>query len=370
MISLFDEVISEAGHRQRIAADPNHSAWVAASAGTGKTKVLSDRVLNLLLEGTAPERLLCLTYTRAAAAEMSERLAKTLALWASMPEPDLARTLAERSDEPPSGDRVRAARRLFARVLDAPGGLRIQTIHGFCQSLLARFPLEARVAPHFRVAEEATAEALLLEARRIVFSSRRADIASAIAEAAVQSTEEEFAELAGMLIKERARFARALRHHRGLDGLIATVQRLLGVTPELTTDAAIAAACQDGCFDRAGLRSAVRALLAGGRQDRERGQSIEAWLADPAARAQALTRYRLAFFTTEGEVRKKLISASAGSSAPGAQEALTAEAARLLALDDLCGRITVARATAALYRLADGILQKSPAERGARAARL
>lgn len=140
MISLFDEVISEAGHRQRIAADPNHSAWVAASAGTGKTKVLSDRVLNLLLEGTAPERLLCLTYTRAAAAEMSERLAKTLALWASMPEPDLARTLAERSDEPPSGDRVRAARRLFARVLDAPGGLRIQTIHGFCQSLWPAFP--------------------------------------------------------------------------------------------------------------------------------------------------------------------------------------------------------------------------------------
>jgi ATP-dependent helicase/nuclease subunit A len=356
MISLFDEVISEADRRQRIAADPNHSAWVAASAGTGKTKVLSDRVLNLLLEGTPPERLLCLTYTRAAAAEMSERLAKTLALWASMPEPELTRTLAEHSDEPPSGDRVRAARRLFARVLDTPGGLRIQTIHGFCQSLLARFPLEAGVAPHFRVAEEATAEALLLESRRSVFSSKQEDIAAAIAEAAVQSTEEEFAELTGMLIKERARFARALRHYRGLDGLIAAVHRLLEVSPELTTDAAIAAACEDGCFDGPGLRRAMTALLAGGQQDRGRGESIAQWLGEPGSRRQVLARYRTAFLTAEGEVRKVLITAAAGSSAPGAQEALAAEANRLIELDDLCGRITVARATAALYRLADGIL--------------
>ncbi len=358
MISLFDEAIGEADRRQRIAADPNLSAWVGASAGTGKTKVLSDRVLNLLLEGTPPERLLCLTYTRAAAAEMAERLAITLARWASMPEPELVRTLAERADEPPSGERVRAARRLFARVLDAPGGVRIQTIHGFCQSLLARFPLEARVAPHFRVAEEATAEALLLEARRTVFTAQRPDIADAIAEAAVQSTEEEFAELTGMLIKERARFARALRHYRGLNGLIAAVHRLLEVSADFTSDAAIAAACEDGCFDGPGLRRAMTALLAGGQQDQARGQAISDWLQNSGSRRQAFARYRTAFFTSTGEIRKSLISAGAASAAPGAQEALAAEADRLLALDDLCGRITVARATAALYRLADGILRE------------
>src|SRR5262245_19864270 len=254
MSSPLDAVIGEADLRQRIASNPNHSAWVAASAGTGKTKVLSDRVLHLLLEATPPERLRCLTYTRAAAAEMSERLARTLALWAATPEAELMRILAQRADEPPSGERVRAARRLFARVLDAPGGVRIQTIHGFCQSLLARFPLEARVAPHFRVAEEATAETLLLEARRAVFSSNRSDIAAAIAEAAVQSTEEDFAELTGMLIKERARFARALRRQGGLEPLIAAVHRVLEVAPDLTTAAAIAAACTDGCFDGSGLR--------------------------------------------------------------------------------------------------------------------
>src|SRR5262245_45027880 len=161
----------EAGSRQRRAADPRHSAWVAASAGTGKTKVLSDRVLNLLLQGAPPQRILCLTFTRAAAAEMSTRLAASLASWAAEPESRLAAALAELTGEAPSGERLRAARRLFARVLDTPGGLRIETIHAFCQSLLARFPIEAGVAPHFQIAEEATARELLAEARSRVFAA-------------------------------------------------------------------------------------------------------------------------------------------------------------------------------------------------------
>ena len=161
-----------------------------------------------------------------------------------------------------------------------------------------------------------------------------------------------------MLIKERARFARALRHYRGLDGLIAAVHRLLEVSADFTSDAAIAAACEDGCFDGPGLRRAMTALLAGGQQDQARGQAISDWLQNSGSRRQAFARYRTAFFTSTGEIRKSLISAGAASAAPGAQEALAAEADRLLALDDLCGRITVARATAALYRLADGILRE------------
>ena len=168
MTILIERPQSEADRRQRIAADPAPSAWVAASAGTGKTKVLTDRVLNLLLEGTPPQRLLCLTYTRAAAAEMSSRIAEVLAAWASMPEADLAKALDERAGEPPSGERLRRARRLFASVLDAPGGLKIQTIHGFCQSLLARFPVEAGIAPHFRLAEEVSAEDIVRRVFEVV----------------------------------------------------------------------------------------------------------------------------------------------------------------------------------------------------------
>ncbi len=360
MTLLMERALSETDRRQRIAADPAHSAWVGASAGTGKTKVLSDRVLNLMLEGSAPERLLCLTYTRAAAAEMSARLAQTLAQWASMPEPALAQALADRSGAAPSGEILRAARRLFARVLDAPGGMRIQTIHGFCQSLLARFPLEARLAPHFRVAEEATAMALLLEARRILFAragaGARPDIAAALDEVAVLASEEDFAELIGQVIAERGRFVRARRRHGGLEGLIVALNRLLEVPAGMTQDRAIAIACEDSAFDGAALRAAAAALAGGGVRDRERGQLIADWLAAPAMRVQELPAYRSCFFTKANEIRKSLVTRAAA--APGVEEALAAEAERLSRLDDLCGRIAAARASAALHRLADAILEE------------
>ncbi len=107
---------------QRRAADPRLSVWVSASAGSGKTKVLRDRVLRLLLDGARPERILCLTFTKAGAAEMSNRVATTLAEWASMPRGDLMRQLAELLGEDPLEEVEKKARGLFAKVLDAPGG--------------------------------------------------------------------------------------------------------------------------------------------------------------------------------------------------------------------------------------------------------
>ena len=114
--------------RQHQAADPAGSAWVAASAGTGKTKVLIDRLLRLLLDGTPPSRLLCLTFTKAAAKEMTLRLADKLRDWVSAGDAELTKELHELSGAAPDAKRRLAARRLFARVIDAPGGLRIDTI--------------------------------------------------------------------------------------------------------------------------------------------------------------------------------------------------------------------------------------------------
>ena len=127
---------------QRKAADPSGSAWVAASAGSGKTKVLSDRVLNLLLCGTAPEKILCLTFTRTAAAQMANKIMERLARWASVTQDVLYRELTELQGHAANEDRMACARQLFAKLLDTPGGLKVTTLHGFCQSLLKRFPLE------------------------------------------------------------------------------------------------------------------------------------------------------------------------------------------------------------------------------------
>ena len=133
--------IARANEAQRRASDPRVSAFVSASAGSGKTKLLTDRLLRLMLGGAKPERIQCLTFTKAAAAEMAMRLQRTLGGWVTMEDDKLDAQLRGIGVDP-SADQRRAARQLFAHVLDLPGGMRIGTIHAFCQSLLRRFPLE------------------------------------------------------------------------------------------------------------------------------------------------------------------------------------------------------------------------------------
>ncbi|MEO0717848.1 MAG: UvrD-helicase domain-containing protein, partial [Pseudomonadota bacterium] len=163
---------------QTRAARPGWSAWVSANAGSGKTRVLTNRVARLLLAGAEPSRILCLTYTKAAAAEMQNRLFDTLGRWAMATDADLLaavdRILAD-DEPPPSAEELEEARRLFAKALETPGGLKIQTIHAFCESLLSRFPLEARVSPHFQVIDESLTADLLAEARDAVIATRAED---------------------------------------------------------------------------------------------------------------------------------------------------------------------------------------------------
>ena len=156
---------------QRQAADPKASIFVTANAGSGKTTTLVDRVARLLLGGTQPEAILCVTYTKAAAAEMQRRLFQRLGDWSVMQDEDLRRQLAalqgmEEDDFTPA--QLSAARALFARALETPGGLKIQTIHAFCEKLLKRFPLEAGVSPGFKVMDDRDADEIAGEARERV----------------------------------------------------------------------------------------------------------------------------------------------------------------------------------------------------------
>jgi ATP-dependent helicase/nuclease subunit A len=149
------------------ASDPTVSAWVAANAGSGKTFTLANRVARLLLAGARPERILCLTFTKAAAAEMQGRLFFQLGRWSMLPDGDLRKALAEIGGE--TGDLAKA-RRLFAQALETPGGLKIFTIHAFCQIVLSRFPIEAGIPPGFTVLDENSARALIAEARQAVLA--------------------------------------------------------------------------------------------------------------------------------------------------------------------------------------------------------
>ncbi|MEM6588971.1 MAG: double-strand break repair helicase AddA [Pseudomonadota bacterium] len=144
--------------RQIEASNPDRSTWLSANAGSGKTKVLTDRVARLLLGGVDPQNVLCLTYTKAAASEMQNRLFKRLGEWAMLPDPKLREALDELGQENViTNDMLPKARRLFAGAIETPGGLKIQTIHSFCGALLRKFPLEAEVTPNFKEMEDRAA---------------------------------------------------------------------------------------------------------------------------------------------------------------------------------------------------------------------
>ena len=163
--------IATAGDPQRLAADPAISAFVTANAGSGKTKTLIDRVARLLLAGAKPETILCVTYTKAAAAEMQRRLYDLLGGWSVYDDASLSAELAKLEGRTPDAYDARSlskARALFASALETPGGLKIQTIHAFCEKLLRRFPLEAGVSPGFRVMDDSASAAVADAARKAV----------------------------------------------------------------------------------------------------------------------------------------------------------------------------------------------------------
>lgn len=344
----------------RPAADPEASVWVAASAGTGKTSVLTDRVLALLLAGTPPARILCLTFTKAAAAEMANRIADRLGRWATVTDAELARDVGKLTDQTPQDDLLQRARRLFARVIDAPGGLKIETIHAFCQSLLRRFPLEAGVVPHFQVMDERSAAELMDRARDgiLLRAWRGVDeaLAAALREVTGHIQEDEFRELMAGLARERGRLARLATGPRELESAIAAVYRCLGLRPGEDKDAVLAAALANDALDARALGAAAAALAAGSKDDQERGRIIAAWLTDQAKRGDQIDEYRKVFLTGEGEVRQRLATKAVLEAAPEVEGALRAEAERLTALGERIKAAVTAAATAALLTLGGAVL--------------
>ena len=342
---------------QHQASDPAASVWVGASAGTGKTKVLTDRVLRLLLGGTAPERILCLTFTRAAAAEMAIRISRELAEWTVADDETLARALAALTGGRPSRVTCDRARRLFATVLDVPDGLKIQTIHAFCQSLLRRFPLEADVAPNFEIADERMSAALLGTARARLLHAARPEVDDAIAAHLAAMTavvgEEGFGALLADVSGARDRFAAVMARHGSTAGAIAALRARLGVAERTTADSVLAEACAENAFDGEGLTSAARVLASGTVTDQRRAQTISGWLAaGRAGRRASFDAYRRAFFSQKNEPLQRLITTKLGDAQPEAADALAEEQERLGEFLVRWNAARVAESSAALIEVA------------------
>ena len=267
----------ETRRSQAAAADPAASAWVSANAGTGKTHVLTMRVLRLLLAGTDPQRILALTYTKAAAAEMATRVFARLAEWVTASDAELGARLGELLDRRPSAGEMRRARQLFAVAIETPGGLKVQTIHAFCERLLQRFPLEAGVPPGFEILDDHERAALLQEAADATLAEAAAaepgaPLARALASVVGFAAEASFDDLLGEALRQREWLDAAVRlDHDDGDGL-AEAERIYRLALDLLADASLEATDERlaGLFSEAEL-ARVRDVLACRRGQRRAG---------------------------------------------------------------------------------------------------
>jgi len=269
--------------RQALAADPGLSAWVSANAGSGKTHVLVNRVLRLLLDGVQPSRMLCITYTKAAAANMANRIFKALGAWATLEEAALGKALTDLTGRIPTAAERAKARRLFAEALETPGGLRIETIHAFCTRVLQAAPFEANVPPRFEVADDLAQAEMLREARRELLALVAAGPQGAEAQAldllAQLAAQDSFESMVQEALRQRALFSDANGRARDAGEMRAGIAAFLGIAPELSADAvkarfradlaalpglrALIEEFQAGSATRQNCASSLRTLLAG-----------------------------------------------------------------------------------------------------------
>jgi ATP-dependent helicase/nuclease subunit A len=328
---------------QAQASRPHAHVWLSASAGTGKTHVLSARVLRLLLADVAPECILCLTFTKAGAAEMAERVHGTLARWVQIDETALFHDLEALGEA--SGPEARArARLLFAKVLDATGGgLKIQTIHSFCQSLLAAFPLEAGLVPGFKPLDDRAQSELSRAALIAMIEQAERSHDSALI-GAIEALALRLGEQATV-----AYFAKCVPASRLLDALPENLASFLLLLLDLPddVDAYIAAHCADEAICAADVRSIAAANRDWGtKTGLAIADTVGLWLNADLAERVALIEPLLACLVTKDGLAKNRNNEKLLVLEPGYTALAESIGAQLRALADLPGQVAYARAAA------------------------
>lgn len=365
--------VAAAEHGQREASRPDASAWVSANAGSGKTKVLIDRVARLLLTGAEPDEILCVTYTRAAAMEMQARLYRRLGGWCVAEEEALAGELARLEgvgrDEVDPG-RIGRARELFARALETPGGLRIETIHAFCARLLRRFPLEADIPPGFAEMDERQAIDLWREARNEA-ADEAARAGGALSEAFgfVARADGLKGGALDAVWRRRSDVLAWIDRSGGVEPAIEALKAIIGAGDE--SEAALLDRAMGPDLPRAEIERAIAALRgSGSKEDGRRASSLEAALG-PGPAATRLESYLNAIRTGEGSLRKSIATKETITAHPdllkllGTGDPLGTETCRMLKVEQEVLKARCFERSAALLRAADASLRRYTAKKAA-----
>ncbi|MCB1509976.1 MAG: double-strand break repair helicase AddA [Hyphomicrobiaceae bacterium] len=356
-------LLAETERAQEIVSRPDTSAWVSANAGAGKTHVLMMRVLRLLLAGTPPERIMCLTYTKAAAAEMATRVFRRLSVWATLPDDALAKDLTKLTGGIPEAELLRAARQLFARAIEAPGGLKVQTIHAFCERLLQRFPLEARIPPGFSILDDEAAAQLRRDSIDTTLAEANAapdsELGRALTTCVGWAAEERFETLLGAALNQRAWLADVSLRGTSDDASLtaradAAYRALLGIRQEATADALeheLADVLNDGQ-----ILAIAGHLADGGKTDTETAAGLKRALAarDDAQRVALLGDV---FLTKTGTPRARLMLKAKAEEAPALFDVLNAAQNAFVKLEAERRALFAVAATVALVVLSDRVMQ-------------
>jgi ATP-dependent helicase/nuclease subunit A len=361
---VLSNIPSQTLEKQRRASDPAASVWVSANAGSGKTHVLAQRVVRLLLQGTPPSKILCLTFTKAAAANMAMRVFDTLALWTRLDDPALRNAIvATGASEPSARDRIEA-RKLFARTVETPGGLKIQTIHAFCERLLHLFPFEANAPARFEVTDETLQAELLQRARRDVLNDARTD--SRLADMLDRVTQDCSAQGFESLIKE-AMSQRARARTRWPQDHALSLRKALGLAPGRDVST-----IRDEMIEReiAPARwSEIAAFLATGSvTDQKKAELLRRAGAHRAAGDldSCLDCYLSIFFTEKEERLKSLLTKALATRRPDIEADLNGEQTRLDGLRMERKSAAMLERTVALTGLIDAIFKRYDAFKAAR----
>ena len=339
---------------QRAVSNPAVSAWVAANAGSGKTHVLVQRVINLLLDGVEPEKILCITFTKAAAANMAKRVFDTLAEWTTLDDAGLDKAIRERSSLAPDAARRALARRLFARALDTPGGLKVHTIHAFCTQLLHQFPFEANVAARFTVLDDAE-HTQLLEQLTLGVLLEGADapdgkLGHALAAAMVAAADQTFRDVVREAIAKRGTIMTA----GDRDAALANLAKSLGV--DLSDDVA---KIEAEYFTRSLIAQAewpalAKTLAEGNKTDIDQARRFAGLAALPDA--ERVASYLQIFCTDGGTPRKSIVTKAIKDTA--LVDRLCREQERICALLERRRAVACRDRSAALLTIAYEVLER------------
>jgi ATP-dependent helicase/nuclease subunit A len=316
------------------AADPEISAFVSANAGSGKTHVLAQRVINLLLRGCDPAKILCITFTKAAAANMANRVFGTLAEWTTLDDPALDEKIALSTGHKPSGAERARARRLFASALETPGGLKVQTIHAFCTRLLHQFPFEANVAARFTVLDEASTTQLLDDLTLDVLLEASADpdtpLGRALSTAIVVAADQTFKDVVGEAIRERDALTAWIKRAGSIDAAMAELSRGFGLDPDDTRESVEREFFSASLVPETEWPALIEVLDSGSANDKKHIAALQA--ARGAVGRERVEQYLKVFCTSELEPRKNIVTKAIAQDHPELVERLYAEQGRVCRL--------------------------------------